>query len=54
MKNFFDEYLAIPFAIALLIFLMPTVFLGGLTFATHLFGFLPNSALCEKPAEVKK
>jgi hypothetical protein len=54
MKNFFDEYLAIPTALLFLLFLMPTVFIGGLTFAIHLFGFLPDSGLCEKPSEVKK
>jgi hypothetical protein len=54
MRGIFEQYFAIPLSIIVFLFLMPTVFLGGLTFATHLFGFLPNSGLCEKPAEVKK
>ena len=54
MKNFFDVYLAVPLGILVFLFIMPTVILGGFAFAGHVFGFLPDSGLCQKSAEVKK
>jgi hypothetical protein len=41
MKSFFEEYVAIPLNILLLIFLMPSMVLGGLKLATTLFGVAP-------------
>jgi hypothetical protein len=51
MRDFFQEYLAIPFAIMVMLFLAPTVMLGGITIASHIFGVLPDSPLCEKKVE---
>jgi hypothetical protein len=41
MKDFFQEYLAIPFALLLVIFIAPTTVLGGLKLATTLFDEIP-------------
>jgi hypothetical protein len=46
MKKFFEEYLAIPLSIVLLILITPTVMLGGLTLAFHLAGILPEMGIC--------
>jgi hypothetical protein len=54
MKNFFDIYLAMPLGILVFLFIIPTVASGGFAFAGHVFGFLPDSGLCQKSAEVKK
>ena len=54
MKDFFDDYLAVPLGILVFLFITPTVILGGFTFAGHIFGFLPDSGLCQKPAQVEK
>ena len=51
MKYFFQEYLAIPLAVMLMLLLAPTVMLGGITIAAHIFGVLPDSPLCEKKVE---
>jgi hypothetical protein len=48
MKDFFEEYLAIPLGILLMIFIAPTVVLGGATFAAHVFGVLPEMGICQK------
>ncbi len=42
MKSFFEEYVAIPLGILLLIFLMPTMVFGGLKLATTLFNVSPT------------
>jgi hypothetical protein len=44
MKDFFEEYVAIPLGILLLIFIAPTVVLGGLNLAATLFA---NNPVCE-------
>ena len=54
MKDFFDDYLAMPLGILVFLFITPTVILGGFTLAGHVFGFLPDSGLCQKSAQVKK
>ncbi len=41
MKYFFQEYLAIPLAVMLMVFVAPTVMFGGLKLATTLFGAAP-------------
>jgi len=41
MKDFFENYVAIPLGILLLIFLAPTVVLGGLKLAAALFADTP-------------
>ena len=41
MKDFFQEYLAIPFALLLVIFIAPTILLGGLKLAATLFDEIP-------------
>ena len=42
MKDFFEEYLAVPFALLLVIFIAPTILLGGLKLATTLFDEIPS------------
>lgn len=41
MKDFFQEYLAIPLAVMLMVFLAPTVMFGGLKLAQTLFDMTP-------------
>jgi hypothetical protein len=41
MKYFFQEYLAIPLSILLLIFIAPTAVLGGLKLAATLVDLTP-------------
>jgi len=41
MKSFFEEYVAIPLGILLLIFLMPTMVFGGLKLAATLVDMTP-------------
>jgi len=41
MKDFFEEYLAVPFALLLVIFIAPTMLLGGMKLATTLFDDIP-------------
>jgi hypothetical protein len=41
VKSFFEEYVAIPLGILLLIFIAPTAVLGGLKLATTLFDMTP-------------
>ena len=42
MKDFFQEYLAIPCTLLLVIFIAPTILLGGLKLATTLFDEIPS------------
>jgi hypothetical protein len=51
MRNLFEDYVAIPFSILLMLFLAPTVMIGGITIVPHIFGVLPDSPLCEKKVE---
>jgi len=48
MKEFFENYVAIPLGILLLVFLAPTVAIGGVTLAFHLAGYLPEMGICKK------
>ena len=41
MKDFFEEYVAIPLCVLLLAFLAPTVMFGGLKLAQTLFDLTP-------------
>jgi hypothetical protein len=41
MKDFFEDYVAIPLGILLLIFLAPTIMIGGLNLAAILFADTP-------------
>ena len=41
MKSFFEEYVAIPLGILLLIFIAPTAVFGGLKLATTLVDMTP-------------
>ena len=38
MKDFFEDYLAIPLGALLVLFLTPSVMVGGFTIADHIFG----------------
>ena len=48
MKDFFQDYLAIPLSFLLLLLFAPTVMLGGLTIAFHIAGVLPEMGICQK------
>lgn len=46
MKQFVDNYIAVPFAILVFCFLAPLVGMSGLIFTAHVFKFLPDSGFC--------
>jgi len=48
MKYFFQDYLAMPLSILLFLLIAPTVMLGGVIFATHILGVLPDTGICQK------
>ena len=41
MRNFFDDYLAMPLSILLFLIIAPTVMYGGVKLAITLFGVVP-------------
>jgi len=45
MKDFFEEYLAFPFSLLLMLFIAPTVFFGGIKLAIEVLNLSPPT--CE-------
>jgi hypothetical protein len=41
MRNFFEDYLAIPLGILLFLLIAPTVMYGGVKLAYHIFDIAP-------------
>jgi hypothetical protein len=46
MKDFFEEYLAIPLCCLLMFFIAPTVFFGGIKLAIEVLNLAPPTS-CE-------
>ena len=51
MKNFFEQYLLIPFSILLFLFITPTVLVGGISVALYFAGILPDMGICHSQVE---
>jgi hypothetical protein len=49
MREFINDYIIMPVSVLLFLFLTPTVTLSGFILAGHVFGFLPESGLCQRP-----
>jgi hypothetical protein len=45
MRDFFEQYLAIPFSLLLVLFIAPTVFFGGIKLAIDVLNLAPPT--CE-------
>jgi hypothetical protein len=48
MKAIIEDYIILPVAILGLIFISPTVVIGGLTLSVYLAGHLPDTGICKK------
>jgi len=48
MKDFFDEYVAVPLAILLFTLMSPTAMIAGVSIGLHFAGYLPDMDICKK------
>jgi hypothetical protein len=48
MKTLIENYVVLPVAILGLIFISPTVVIGGVALSVYLAGHLPDTGFCKK------